>query len=329
MNATPETTHSNFANPSKVTLDPYLFFFGVVAVQTVVFRLIWVFFNYQVSMSLFLSAYLQFQWVSLAMSIVVAAAAFLARQSPLARLSLLFFFIIQYLQIMTSPGHFGGQSWAMSIESSFGITSPNGFPFFFYSKMLEESIYEDLSNTVALVKLALIVWCAIYSIGNLSLKRASIGNVTPFEKPTGNIVSTFKVPTQQRSSKMASSANSGNAQWIVKMPGQPDNAVDTATLQMWARSSVIRPDTLIVEASSGMSYQASQIPGVFSTKSYVTALLLSFFLGYLGVDRFYLGQTGLGIGKLLTFGGCGIWSLIDFIMIAMRKVTDSQGNPLA
>jgi hypothetical protein len=123
--------------------------------------------------------------------------------------------------------------------------------------------------------------------------------------------------------------NASANQWIVKMPGQPANSVDTPTLQMWARSGVIRPDTLIVETASGMSYAASQIPGVFSGKSYVTALLLSFFLGYLGVDRFYLGHTGLGIGKLLTFGGCGIWALIDFILIAMRKVTDSQGNPLA
>ena len=113
------------------------------------------------------------------------------------------------------------------------------------------------------------------------------------------------------------------------MPGQADKAVDTATLKMWARSGVIRPETLIVETSSQMTYQASQIPTVYSDKSYITALLLSFFLGSLGIDRFYLGQTGLGIGKLLTFGGCGIWSLIDFILIAMRKVTDSQGNPLA
>ena len=128
--------------------------------------------------------------------------------------------------------------------------------------------------------------------------------------------------------KQMDSVNS-NPQWQVKMPGQPDQAVDTATLQMWARSGVIRPDTLVVEVKNGMSHNASQIPGVFSSKSYVTTLLLSWFLGILGVDRFYLGHTGLGIGKLLTLGGCGIWALIDFILIAMRKVTDVQGNPLA
>jgi TM2 domain len=134
--------------------------------------------------------------------------------------------------------------------------------------------------------------------------------------------------TTRKREDMATNKNP-DAQWLVKMPGQPDNAVDTSTLQMWARSGVIRSDTLVVEISSNMSYQASQIPGVFSTKSYVTAMLLSFFVGTFGVDRFYLGQTGLGIGKLLTFGGCGVWSLVDFILIAMRKVTDSQGNPLA
>lgn len=119
------------------------------------------------------------------------------------------------------------------------------------------------------------------------------------------------------------------AQWKVKLPGQPDQAVDTSTLQMWARSGVIRPDTLILDVQNNMTYSASQIPSVFSGKSYVVALLLSFFLGYLGVDRFYLGHTGLGIAKLLTLGGCGIWALIDFILIAIRKVADSEGNPLA
>ena len=63
-------------------------------------------------------------------------------------------------------------------------------------------------------------------------------------------------------------------------------------------------------------------------KSYVTAILLSFFLGGLGVDRFYLGYTGLGVAKLLTLGGVGVWALIDFIMIILRKVPAADGTKL-
>lgn len=44
-------------------------------------------------------------------------------------------------------------------------------------------------------------------------------------------------------------------------------------------------------------------------------LLISIFLGYLGVDRFMLGQTMYGAIKLLTAGGCGVWWLIDLFLI--------------
>jgi len=68
--------------------------------------------------------------------------------------------------------------------------------------------------------------------------------------------------------------------------------------------------------------------GSGDAKDWLTALLLSIFLGSLGVDRFYLGYTGLGILKLVTLGGCGVWSLIDIIMIATNKLKDSNGTPL-
>ena len=59
---------------------------------------------------------------------------------------------------------------------------------------------------------------------------------------------------------------------------------------------------------------------------WLTLFILSFFVGVLGVDRFYVGKIGTGILKLITFGGCGIWALIDFIIIVLGKFTDKDGN---
>lgn len=56
-------------------------------------------------------------------------------------------------------------------------------------------------------------------------------------------------------------------------------------------------------------------------KNWLTAFILSLLLGGLGADRFYLGKIGTGILKLITFGGLGIWALIDFIMIATKNVS--------
>lgn len=49
----------------------------------------------------------------------------------------------------------------------------------------------------------------------------------------------------------------------------------------------------------------------------IVALVLCWFLGLIGVHRFYLGDTWQGIVQLLTLGGLGIWTLIDFIRIAI------------
>jgi TM2 domain-containing membrane protein YozV len=63
-------------------------------------------------------------------------------------------------------------------------------------------------------------------------------------------------------------------------------------------------------------------------KSWMTTLLLCLFVGTLGVHRFYVGKTGSGVAQLLTVGGCGIWTLVDLIMILTGKFTDAQGRPL-
>lgn len=121
---------------------------------------------------------------------------------------------------------------------------------------------------------------------------------------------------------------SNKQQWLVQVPGQPDSPVDTFTLSAWAKTKVIQPDTQVTDTETNRTFAASQIPGVFSDKEYIIALLFSIFLGYLGIDRFYMGQVGMGIGKLLTGGGCGVWWLIDVILIATRSSNDAAGRPL-
>lgn len=68
---------------------------------------------------------------------------------------------------------------------------------------------------------------------------------------------------------------------------------------------------------------------VTGSRSWIAALLLCFFLGGLGVHRFYVGKVGTGILMLLTLGGLGIWVLIDLIIILIGKFTDKQGQALA
>ena len=67
---------------------------------------------------------------------------------------------------------------------------------------------------------------------------------------------------------------------------------------------------------------------IMTMKSKTTAIILSILLGELGVDRFYLGYTGLGILKLITAGGFGIWWLIDLILIATGQMTAKDGSEL-
>ncbi len=82
-----------------------------------------------------------------------------------------------------------------------------------------------------------------------------------------------------------------------------------------------------VQTTTGIQPQQQVVFSV-TDRRILPAFLLCFFLGYLGVHRFYAGKIGTGIAQLLTFGGFGIWWLIDLIMILCGAFTDIAGNKI-
>ena len=116
--------------------------------------------------------------------------------------------------------------------------------------------------------------------------------------------------------------------FVIQRMGAEEGPYSLQDLATQARAGVLRSNTMVKRADgTGAWFLASELPGVFSDKDWPSTLLISFFVGWFGIDRFYLGYTGLGILKLITFGGCGIWYLVDLILIAMGKLDDSEGRP--
>jgi hypothetical protein len=110
--------------------------------------------------------------------------------------------------------------------------------------------------------------------------------------------------------------------------GQDFGPYSLHDLQAMASRRHLRPSDLVRQGAGGRALEARAVPDVFSSKSWPAALVLSLVLGTFGVDRFYLGHVWLGLAKLVTFGGLGIWWLVDLILIAFRQVNDAGGRPL-
>jgi hypothetical protein len=118
-------------------------------------------------------------------------------------------------------------------------------------------------------------------------------------------------------------------QFYISSTGQEFGPYTLQNLQDLAVGGQLKPDTRVRRTIGGTGlFPAKEIPWVFSDREWLIALVISGLLGVLGIDRFYLGYTGIGIAKLLTIGGLGIWALIDFVLIAVRKVPDANGRPL-
>ena len=115
--------------------------------------------------------------------------------------------------------------------------------------------------------------------------------------------------------------------FTIQRMGSEEGPYSLADLQAQVRAGSVKYNTLIRRGDSAW-FNATEVPGLFSEKEWLVALLLSLVLGYFGVDRFYLGHVGLGILKLITLGGLGIWYVVDLILIATGGLRDSNGLPL-
>lgn len=104
---------------------------------------------------------------------------------------------------------------------------------------------------------------------------------------------------------------------------------DDSSLNFVTTYLAINADKFPQESLTNMQKQINHLSASQQTslntlqlKDPTLALLLSFFFGTFGVDRFYIGNVTLGVLKLLTIGGCGIWTIIDWFI--MMKITRQQ-----
>lgn len=90
-----------------------------------------------------------------------------------------------------------------------------------------------------------------------------------------------------------------------------------------------RPLTVAPAGMPGVRPTVDAYGNPVSPSSRLAAALLCWFLGVIGVHRFYVGKVGTGVAMIFTLGGLGIWALVDFIMILAGSFRDKQGRPVA
>jgi hypothetical protein len=123
------------------------------------------------------------------------------------------------------------------------------------------------------------------------------------------------------------SSRPAGTEFFVLLNGEVVGPYGSIQLQRMAGRRQVSTRTL-VRVGTGPWFPLRDVPGVFSDRSWARALTFSILGGGLGLDQFYLGNVGAGIGKLLTLGGLGAWWLLDVLLLLAHVTKDARGKPL-
>jgi TM2 domain-containing membrane protein YozV len=102
---------------------------------------------------------------------------------------------------------------------------------------------------------------------------------------------------------------------------QNEAAIEEAVAQATTTTTATK-----VKTEKKQNFFSKMMSKLGGGKSQLAAVLICFFLGGLGIHRFYLGYTWQGVVQLLTGGGCGVWALIDFIRILIGDLGPKDGS---
>lgn len=122
----------------------------------------------------------------------------------------------------------------------------------------------------------------------------------------------------------------GDTKVKTEVPGTPVVGKELTYAQLKFEAEKIKGSKLSLKEKIALKIFKKKLSkangGQMGGKSQLIALLLCFFVGTLGIHRFYLGYTWQGVVQLLTLGGCGIWTLIDFIRIITGDLQPKNGS---
>ena len=151
--------------------------------------------------------------------------------------------------------------------------------------------------------------------------QTTVEKLTPIEGISAKMVASKKV--NPLTSELVASKQNFIPQIAFDQKKNNPNVENLINLST-AKFGKKRTERLIKKAKKKLAKK--NVPPMSGGKSQLVAFLLCFFLGGLGIHRFYLGYTWQGVVQLLTGGGCGIWVLIDFIRIIIGDLGPKDGG---